>query len=96
LAERAPLLDSLRLLKDRGCLVVVLARSLAVLREADQVVVLEEGRAVATGTHRELLERHECYRHLNYMLFLSRSSSRHPSSASEAPGEAPPAGSLNS
>jgi ABC-type transport system involved in cytochrome bd biosynthesis fused ATPase/permease subunit len=96
LADRAPILDSLRALKDRGCLVVVLARSLAVLREADQVVVLDEGRAVATGKHRELLERHDFYRHLNYMLFLSRSWSGPPPSVSEATSATPPLGSVNS
>jgi len=48
--------------KDRTLLVV--AHRLSTVVDADQIVVLERGRVVATGTHRELVERDPLYREL--------------------------------
>ncbi len=63
------LVDGLRTLANQGAIVFVLPRHGSTLRNADQVVLLHEHRIVGTGKHAELLEKHELYRHLNYMLF---------------------------
>ncbi len=41
--------------------VIVIAHRLATIRDADNIVVLDEGRAVENGTHDELLERRGLY-----------------------------------
>ena len=43
---------------------VVIAHRLSTIRNADQIVVLDEGRAVETGAHQELLARRRLYAHL--------------------------------
>lgn len=48
-----------RLMRDRT--VFVIAHRLATVRKADQILVLEEGQIVESGTHRELLEKGERY-----------------------------------
>jgi ABC-type multidrug transport system fused ATPase/permease subunit len=48
----------------RGRTTLVIAHRLATVADADQIVVLEEGRVVATGTHAELLETSPLYREL--------------------------------
>ena len=48
---------------------VVLARRLSTLREADHVLLLHEGRLLGDGTHNALIESCELYRHLLYMRF---------------------------
>ena len=35
--------------------VIIVAQRIATIRDADRIVVLDEGRVVGTGTHRELL-----------------------------------------
>ena len=62
-------LDAILQLKSKNMLLVVLALRLSTLRAADQIVVLHEHRVAATGTHTELLEKSEIYRHLNYIQF---------------------------
>jgi ATP-binding cassette subfamily B protein len=57
----ARLLASLRA-AGRGRTVVVAAHRLATVRNAEQILVLREGRAEALGTHAELLERSRWYR----------------------------------
>jgi ABC-type multidrug transport system fused ATPase/permease subunit len=47
----------------RGRTTVILTTSPLVLDQADRVVFLEAGRAVATGTHRELLRTSAAYRY---------------------------------
>ena len=48
---------------------IILARRLATLRSAQRILLFHEGRLLADGTHQELLQHHELYRHLNYVRF---------------------------
>lgn len=50
----------------REATVVVVAQRVATIRHADQIVVLEEGKVVAVGTHTELLETSQTYREIVY------------------------------
>ena len=43
---------------------VIIAHRLSTIRDADQIVVLEEGRVIETGTHDALLGRGGLYAHL--------------------------------
>ncbi len=52
-----------------GVAMVVLPQRLATLRAAHQIVVLHEHRIAAIGSHAQLLETSEIYRHLNYIHF---------------------------
>ena len=47
-----------------GRTVVIIAHRLATVADADQIVVLDDGRVTATGTHAELLETSDLYRDL--------------------------------
>jgi len=47
-----------------GRTTLVIAHRLATVADADQIIVLEEGRVVATGTHAELLDTSPLYREL--------------------------------
>jgi len=55
------------LLKGRGSLVI--AHRLATIREADRIIVLEDGRIVEEGSHRALLELGGLYAHLHELQF---------------------------
>jgi ATP-binding cassette subfamily B multidrug efflux pump len=44
--------------------VIVVAQRVNTIRYADRIVVLDEGRVVGTGTHRELMESNETYREI--------------------------------
>ena len=50
-------------------MVVVLPQRLSTLRAADQIIVLHDHKIAGIGTHAQLLEESEIYRHLNYMQF---------------------------
>ncbi|MFO0924138.1 MAG: ABC transporter ATP-binding protein, partial [Pirellulales bacterium] len=65
----AETLEALHQMTRRGMFVVVLPNRLTTLRHAHQIVVLHENRVSAIGTHAELLEQSELYRHLNYIRF---------------------------
>ncbi|QJT01527.1 ABC transporter ATP-binding protein [Streptomyces asoensis] len=44
--------------------VVIVAQRVATIREADRIIVLDEGLVVGTGTHRELMADNETYREI--------------------------------
>lgn len=44
--------------------VVIVAQRVSTIRHADRIIVLDEGRIVGTGTHRELMEDNETYREI--------------------------------
>ena len=52
--------------RTRRSTVIVVAQRVATIRYADQIVVLDEGRVVGTGTHAELLETCETYQEIVY------------------------------
>ncbi len=51
-------------LRDRGKTVILIAHRLSTVMHADQIIVLERGKLVEQGTHRELLARQAAYHHL--------------------------------
>ena len=53
----------------RGRTVVLLPSMILTLRTAARVFVLHEGRLAAEGTHADLVQTNELYRHLNYVRF---------------------------
>lgn len=67
--EELDTLAALVKLKEQGATVLVVPERLSTLRSADQIVVFQEGRIVASGNHQRLLEESELYRHFNYIRF---------------------------
>jgi ATP-binding cassette subfamily B protein len=47
-----------------GATVVIVAQRVATIRHADTIVVMDDGRMVGTGTHRELMETNQTYREI--------------------------------
>lgn len=48
----------------RGATVLIVAQRVSTVMDADQILVLDEGRLVGVGTHRELMERSPVYREI--------------------------------
>ena len=48
----------------QGATVVIVAQRVSTIRGADQIIVLDAGRIVATGKHRDLMARNETYREI--------------------------------
>ena len=53
----------------RGRTTLVIAHRLSTVESADRIIVLDQGRMVESGTHRELLERGGVYAALHGMHF---------------------------
>ena len=62
-------LDAMRSLVSSTAFTIVLPQRLLTLRHCDLLIILHDHSVVDTGTHAELLQRHELYRHLNYQRF---------------------------
>ena len=52
-----------------GTTVIFLPHRMSTLRECDKIFMLHQGRVIATGNHRELINENELYRHLYYLEF---------------------------
>jgi ABC-type multidrug transport system fused ATPase/permease subunit len=61
--------DAAKKLAETGPLVVVLPKRLTTLRTADLVVLVHDHTVVEVGTHADLIQRSELYRHLTYVRF---------------------------
>lgn len=61
--------EAAKKLADTGPLVIVLPKRLNTLRSADLVVLVHDHTVVDSGTHAELIQRSELYRHLTYVRF---------------------------
>jgi ATP-binding cassette subfamily B protein len=48
----------------RGATVIMVAQRVSTIRDADQILVLEDGKIVARGTHESLLDSSETYREI--------------------------------
>lgn len=57
----------------QGRTVIILPSRLSTLRSCDQIFLINEGKLASVGTHRELLETSELYRHLQYVEFYNPS-----------------------
>ena len=51
-------------IKRRNCAVLIIAHRLSAIRDADEIILLEQGRIAARGTHDHLLETSRVYRRL--------------------------------
>jgi ABC-type multidrug transport system fused ATPase/permease subunit len=67
--ETAVVLDRSLEVNARGRTVIVLARRLVSLREADRVLFFHRGKLHAAGTHAELVQTNDLYRHSIYLRF---------------------------
>jgi ATP-binding cassette subfamily B protein len=67
--DEAESLQALQQLRGLNAIVLVLPERLSTLRAADQILVFRHGKLVSSGTHQQLLEQSEIYRHFNYMRF---------------------------
>jgi ATP-binding cassette subfamily B protein len=54
-----------------GRTVIMLPHRLSTIRSCDQIFLLDQGKLVSCGSHRELLETSELYRHLQYVEHFS-------------------------
>ncbi len=62
-------LEAIRRAVSPQTITAVLPQRLNTLRQCDQIILLHEHQVAETGTHAELLQRSDLYRHLNYVRF---------------------------
>lgn len=62
-------LEAIRSLVSSQAITIVLPQRLSTLRHCDLVIMLHDHTIADSGTHTELLQRNELYRHLNYLRF---------------------------
>jgi ABC-type multidrug transport system fused ATPase/permease subunit len=62
-------IEAIRALVKPDCITVLLPQRLTTLRQCDQIILLHDHRVTDVGTHSELLQRSDLYRHLNYVRF---------------------------
>lgn len=62
-------IEAIRALVKPTSISVLLPQRLATLRQCDQVILLHEHQIAEVGTHAELLQRSDLYRHINYVRF---------------------------
>ena len=67
-----------------GRTVIIIAHRLATVRHADRIVLLDQGRLVASGTHAELVERSPLYSRLAALQFLDVRPNAYAASAAPA------------
>ena len=72
-----------RLMRERHRTVFVIAQRVSTVRDADLILVLDEGRIAARGTHEELLEGSELYNEILGSQLLSPSDAAHERRAAE-------------
>jgi ATP-binding cassette, subfamily B, bacterial len=72
-----------------GRTVIFLPHRLSTIRACDQVYLLHHGRIEASGEHRELLNRSDLYRHLQYMEFNEYNDVASPSALTPQPNHQP-------
>ncbi len=62
-------MEAIRATVSPHSIAVVLPQRLNTLRQCDQIILLHEHQVADIGTHAELLQRSDLYRHLNYVRF---------------------------